>query len=389
MSQATTPKRRRRPRGEGSIYETAGGRWRGAVVHELPDGTKRRHVVSGQTEAIVRDKLAELRRELAETGRPTPRTTVTEYLVGWLELQRDRVRPASYLSMEQHCRTHIVPALGHLRLANVRPSDIDRLLDAIQRSGRSAVTAQHVRVTLVHALGDALRDQIVRRNVAALSRPPRAERHSIVYLTAPEVRQMIEGTREAEHGALYALLASTGLRLGEALALRWQDIDLDAGTLSVSRSMARGLEPGEYRIAAPKTASSRRTIPLTATAAEALRRRRARQNADRLAVGPVWQGGSADLIFTDQLGRALNGPRVTRAWQRDREAAGIRRVRLHDLRHSAATLMLAEGVPLAVISSVLGHSSIAVTSAFYAAVLPELHREAADALDRAINGHQQ
>jgi integrase len=177
---------------------------------------------------------------------------------------------------------------------------------------------------------------------------------------------------------------STGLRLGELLGLGWSDVDLTAGTLSVRRSMARTADGGAA-LAETKTATSRRTIPLPGLAVDALRSQQDRQDAAREAAGSAWQDRDG-LVFTDAVGRPLRGTHVAYTFRKARSAAGLPAVRFHDLRHSAATLLLAEGVPLAVVSDLLGHSTITVTAAHYAAVVPELRREAADAMDRAIGG---
>ena len=195
-----------------------------------------------------------------------------------------------------------------------------------------------------------------------------------------DVRRLLDATAANEYGNVYALAVSTGLRLGELLGLAWPDVT--AETLTVRRSLAMAREGG-WTLAQPKSIRSRRTIPLPTRARDALARERDRQAAARAAAGPAWQDLDG-LVFTDSLGRPLRPEGVSYAFQRARAAAGLPRVRFHDLRHSAATLMLAEGVPLAVISEWLGHSGIAITAAHYAAVVPELRREAADAMDRAL-----
>jgi integrase len=236
------------------------------------------------------------------------------------------------------------------------------------------------------ALAAAVRDGLVARNAAADALPPRLPHRSIAYLSAPDVRRLLDGTRDDEFGPIYALAVSTGLRLGELLGLGWQDVDFAAGTLTVRQSLARTAD-GKWALDEPKSAGSRRTIPLPSTAADALLRQRDRQDAAREAAGSAWQD-RAGLVFTDGIGRPLIGPRVSYAFRRARAAAGLPPVRFHDLRHCAATLMLAEGVPLAVISRWLGHSGIVITAAHYAEVVPTLQHDAAAAMDRALGDVQ-
>jgi len=281
-------------------------------------------------------------------------------------------------------------------LARLAPADVERALAAFLASGRpeggeprkrgrrtvTAQTVRHQRATLRIALAAAVRDGLVARNAAADALPPRLPHRPIAYLSAADVRRILDATRDDEYGPIYALAVSTGLRLGELLGLGWADVDLAAGTLTVRRSLARTAD-GRWAFGEPKSARSRRTIPLPSTAADGLRRQRDRQDAAREAVGSAWQDRDG-LVFTDAAGRPLLGPRVSYAFQRARAAVGLPPVRFHDLRHSAATLMLAEGVPLAVISQWLGHSSIGITASHYAAVVPTLQRDAAAAMDRAL-----
>lgn len=401
MAQSTARRTRRRSAGEGSVYRQ-GTRWRGAVTWTEPDGTRSRRIVSAPTAAEARDKLDALRRELhlgtlAPAGRAA---TVAAYLAEWIERDRIRVRPSTWLVREQHVRLWLIPALGRIALARLTSTDVERALAGFLKAGRpvtgaeatngarprrrsvSPLTVTHIRTTLRIALNDARREGLVGRNAAADARPPRVPTTPIAYLPAPEVRRLLDTTRDDEYGPLYALAASTGLRQGELLGLAWGDVDLAAETLTVRRSLARTAEGG-YALAAPKTARSRRTIPLPRTARDAFLRRRGRQDAAEATAGSAWQDRDG-LVFTDSIGRPLVPRHVSYAFERAQAAAGVPRIRFHDLRHSAATLMLAEGVPLAVVSEWLGHTGIAITASHYAAVVPALRHEAAAAMDRAL-----
>ena len=428
MGEGTTAKRdRHRSPGEGSVYEVdAGGhRWRGAMTWTDPDGTRHRRVVQGETSKDARDKLDRLRDEL-RLGTIAPAghgVTVGEYLADWIEREKAHVRPSTWRSHETHVRCYLVPALGMRSLSRLSPAEVERALARFTQSGRpvlpnerlgrrpkdpaklkqddqggtvrppkrhepiSPLTARHVRATLRVALAAAVRDGRLGRNVAADARPPYVPHKPVAYLSAAEVRKLLDETQDDQYGPVYALAASTGLRLGELLGLEWSDVDLEAGTLAVRRSMALA-QNGAWQLAEPKSARSRRTIPLPSVTREALKRRRAVQEADRTAAGTAWQDLDS-LIFTDALGRPMRPEGVSAAFQKAREAASLPRVRFHDLRHSAATLMLAEGVPLAVISEWLGHAGIAITAQHYAAVVPQLRRDAADALDRALQVKDQ
>jgi integrase len=397
---STARKERRRSGGEGSVYETAEG-WRGAMTWTDDDGARHRRVVRGTTSQGARDKLDELRRELKlGTITPAGTGTVAEYLSEWLERERIRIRPSTWREREQHVRAYLIPAFGKVSLARLTPIQVERAMARFVQAGRprdgetlpggrpprpvSPLTVRHVRATFRRALADAVRDGRVGRNAAADARPPYVPHRPVGYMSAPDVRRLLDATRDDPLGPIFALAASTGLRLGELLGLAWSDVDFVAGTLTVRRSLARGREE-RWELAQPKTATSRRTIPLPSIARQALERQKTIQETERKAADKAWQDRD-DLVFTDSIGRHVEPGSVSHGFQDAREAAGLPAARFHDLRHSAATLMLAEGVPLAVISEWLGHSGIAITASHYAAIVPTLRRDAADAMDRALRG---
>jgi integrase len=370
---------RRRSYGSGSVYRTADGRWRGAtVVLDPATGKRTRRTVSGPTAAATRHELDKLR----ATGNPSTSMRTADWLAAWLPTVRLRVAPSTFRGYESVVRAVQTSPIGNTPLGSLTPSAVERMTAAMVASGLSARTAGMARKILRLALRQAIRDGLVTRNVAAEARPPRIEPFAARTLTAAEARRLIETTVDDEFGPLWVLLLSTGLRQGEALGLAWTDVDTSAGTLTVRRALAKGWD-GKPALGAPKSDRSRRTIGLPVTAREALNRRKVRQDADLAAAGSAWQDRDG-LVFTDAVGRPLMGRYVTPALRAALSRAGLPAIRCHDLRHTAATLQLAAGVPLAVISRTLGHSTIAVTADIYAAVTPDLRREAADAMDRAL-----
>lgn len=399
MSKSIAPTVRRRSAGEGSVYQN-GDRWRGAVTWTEADGTHRRRTVTARTSAEARDKLDALRRDLrlgtlASAG---PALTVGDFLASWIERDRMRVRPVSWRGRESHVRVYLIPSLGRIALARLNAADVERALAAFLVGGRpdrpakrtrgrqnaagiSAQTVRHIRATLRRALADAVRDGLAGRNAAAESRPPYLPHRPITYLGARDLAKLLDATRDDEYGPIYALAATTGLRLGELLGLEWGD--LADGRLSVRRSLARGAHANTWALAEPKSARSRRTIPLPARARQAIEIQRTRQRFTEKAAGTAWANRDG-LVFTDAVGRPLRPEAVSRDFGKARDLAGVPRIRFHDLRHSAATALLTVGVPLVVVSEWLGHSGVAITAASYAAVVPELLTEAADAMDRAL-----
>jgi integrase len=394
-------KTRRRSAGEGTIYPYR-GKHRGAITWTDPDGTRHKRTVTGRTAEEARARLDDLRRDLRlGVLAAGPAVTVADYLAGWIERDRARVRPSTWRTREMHVRCYLIPALGRLTLARLSAADVERALAAFlatglpdrptkptrgrrNAAGISPQTVRHIRTTLRRALADAVRDGLAGRNAAADARPPYLPHRPITYLSARDLGRLLEATAEDDFGPLYAVAATTGLRLGELLGLAWADVDLVAGTLVVRRTLGRDAG-NRLALAEPKSARSRRTLPLPARARAALSTERSRQRFRQAAAGPAWQDRDG-LVFTDAVGRPLDPSKVSRDFGRARDGAGVPRVRFHDLRHSAATTLLAAGVPLAVISEWLGHSGIAITAAAYAAVVPELLTEAASAMDRALGG---
>jgi integrase len=351
-------------------------------------------MVSGRTRAEVSRKLAKLREDAAG-GALATRSTVAEYLARWLEAERARLRTSTWRSRELHVRHYIIPALGGHSLGRMAPADVERMTTAMIDRGLSPRTAASCRVTLRRALGDALREGLVSRNVAALARPPRVPARSMEaghdYLTPADLRTLLAAVAGQPMGPLVTVAATTGLRQGELLGLTWADMDLAARTLTVRRSRARawvmrdGQRVAGWALQEPKTPRSRRTVNLPAAAVAALTQRKADQALERQAAGTAWQD-TVGLTFTDAVGRPMAGGSVSHEFRRMVQAAGLAHIPFHGLRHSVATAMLAAGVPLRTVADVLGHSTITITADTYAAVVPELRRDAADAMDRVLGG---
>jgi integrase len=331
VEKPTARKARRRSPGEGSVYQAGDGRWRGAVTWTEADGKRSRRVVSAATSTQARARLDVLRHELRLGTLVAAGTTLTvaEHLTDWIERDRARVRPSTWRGREMHVRVYLIPALGRLPLARLAAKDVERATTSFVKDGRpetaeqrrrgrqgrrpvAPLTARHIRSTLRLALADAVRDGIVGRNAAADARPPYVEHRTVTYLPAAEVRRLLHATRDDDFGPLYAVAATTGLRLGELLGLAQRDLNMPDGTLTVRRSLARA-DDGGWALAEPKSARSRRTIPLPGIARAVLERQRIRQEALRIAAGTAWQDRD-DLVFTDTIGRPIRPERVSAAF---------------------------------------------------------------------------
>jgi integrase len=380
VAESTSPHRGRH--GDGTIYTTADGRLRAAVTvpHALTGEPVRRYL-SGRTDAEIKRKLKDARAERATGGR-TP--TVATWGERWLALVAQRVRPSTLNVYRVAIRRHVIPAVGRIELGRLRPSDVEMMTSRMIAAGSAGSTAALARTVFVVCLTDAARDGLIARNVAQLARAPRTAEPFRRALTGDEVRSFLAAVADDPLGPLVALGIATGLRRGELLALRWTDVDETAGTLTVARALARS-SAGGYAIAEPKSRRAHRTIALPALARDALRRQAETQARDREAAGSAWQDRDG-LIFADPIGRLLHPESVTSAWRALVARTGIGRLRLHDLRHTFATLSLSAGVPVRDVSDALGHASPSITLDIYGHAVAEGPRRVADAMDRALNG---
>ena len=254
---------------------------------------------------------------------------------------------------------------------------------AMLENGLAPATVKYLHVVLHAALDQAVRLNIIPRNVTDLVTPPRPSRREMQILTPEQAQTFLAAVCGRRLEALYVLALTTGMRQGELLALRWRDVDLDAARLHVSNTLHFGTK-GVWRLGSPKTAQSRRRVDLAPMAVEALRAHRTRQLEERLLVGPDWH--DHDFVFPRGDGEPLRGMQVThRDFQPLLERAGLPCIRFHDLRHTAATLLLLANVPAKVVSELLGHSNVGITLNLYSHVLPSMQRDAANAMQRMLS----
>jgi len=372
--------RRKRGNRDGSIYRRPNGTWAASV--SLPGG--RRKFFYAKTRDEARRKLDSALHGLDRgTFTDARGITVGSYLDQWLsETARPRVRRWTYLGYEVHVRLHLKPTLGDIRLEQLTPLHVQALLNRKLQDGLSPKSVRYIRGTLRNALNQAVRWGLVSRNAAALVDPPRVERYEIKPFTPDEARSFLSAIRGDRLEALYSVALTMGLRQGEALGLRWREIDLELGYLRVSKQLQR--IDGKLQLVDPKTVGSRRTLVLPSSIVAKLRDHRIRQLDERLRAGANWR--ETDLVFSAMDGGALEGSTVTRSFHARLGAAGIAQRRFHDLRHSCATLLLVQGVSPRVVMDVLGHSEIGMTMNTYSHVIPELRRDAADRMDDLIRG---
>lgn len=376
------PSKNRRRHGEGSIYQRGDGRWVGAVG--LPDGTRK--VVYGKTRVDVQNSVVDVLKKKKD-GLPIrrdERQTLGQFVSQWLEsVAKPSTRPSTYRGYEQKLRVHVLShRMAKLQLSQVTPQDVEAFLNEKHTAGQSAQSVQHLRAILRTALSTAVKWGFVGRNAAALAEGPRVVHREVQASTPEEARQLLEVVRGDRLEALYTVALAIGLRQGEVLGLRWKDVDLTGGSLSVRVALQR--QTGTFELVEPKTAKSRRTIALPAVAITALQHHRERQEFEKKKMKDDPWLNDWDLVFTTAEGKPLHGTEVTHLFQRLLKEAGLPRQRFHDLRHACASLLLAQGEHPRVVMETLGHSTIALTMNTYSHVMPQLQREAAIKMDAML-----
>ncbi len=372
-----TEKKRKRGHNEGSIYQRASdGKWVGAISLGWENGKLKRKVVYGKTRADVSLKITRLLND-HQRGLPiqTSSTTVGQFLDDWLEqVVKPSVRPRTYTSYAMVTRVHLKPAIGRHRIEKLTQQHVLEMMNQRRRDGASARSVAYMRAILRQALNQAMSWDLVARNVAALVKPPPVTPYEAKALTGKEAARFLEAARGERLEALYGGAVSLGLRQSEAFGLRWQDVDLEHGRLTV-RWQLQEID-GEYRFVEPKSSRSRRTVTLPAPLLNGLKQHRSRQNIERLQAGSKWKDWN--LVFCTPLGTPLDGSNVRKQYKALLKRAGLPELRFHDLRHSAASLLAARGVSQRTVMEILGHSQISTTMNIYTHIETDTIREATD-----------
>lgn len=347
---------KRRGNGDGSIYRD-GDRWVASITVASTTGRQARRRRSARTYTEARRLLRELTEQATAGVVGSGRTTLGDYLEDWLThvLPARKPAPGTTDNYTWAVRHHVIPALGKVRLDQLRADDVDRLLRDIIGAGKARSTARIARTVLVMALEHAERRDLVPRNVARLSILPPGPVRESRSLTLDQARTLLATIAGERLEAAWVVMLTCGLRPGELLGLAWDAVDLDAGTLRVCQALNRA-GGAAFVLGEPKTPKSRRTLDVPSPAIEALRSHRARQAAERLAVGSAWR--DAGLVFTTEIGTVLDPRNFRRAFARVTEAAGLGTGwHPQELRHSAVSLLSAAGVRLEDVADVVGHSS--------------------------------
>lgn len=365
---------KRRGNGEGSIYQRRDGRWTASITI---GGNKRKYIY-GKTRREVQEKMKVALRDQQQGMLVTsPQQTVEQYLKQWLETHKPSIRIRTYERYEQIVRIHLIPNIGRIQLQKLSAIDIQNLYTKLGKS-LSSSTVNTLHAMLHKALDDAVRWGLLARNVCDAVTAPRRRHYEIKPLTPDQAKVLLDVAKQDSLEALWVLALTTGMRRGEILALKWQDINFAQATLQVRRIFTRA--PGNKFIEAePKTEKSRRSIALASVTVEALREHRRRQLLAMAAAGSEWQ--DYDLVFCTSLGTPLNPNRVLAKFKALLKKAGLPDMRFHDLRHSIATILLSIGTHPKVVQELLGHNRIQETMDTYSQVLPIVHKEAIKKLE--------
>jgi integrase len=380
---------KKRGNNEGSIYRRKNGTWAAQYTVWTVEGRRRRSV-SGKTRAEVSHKLTEAMANrddglIYDAGK----LTVGEYLDRWLaDSVRGTVKETTYANYAYITRVHICPALGRMKLKSLTPAHVRGFYGEKFRSNLSPATVKKMHVVLRKTLSQAVSDGLVPRNAADGVKPPRvsAPGEEIKPLDAEACAAFLKASRGERLEALYVLAIHCGLREGELLALRWEDVDLEAAkpALLVRRTLTRG-ENGRGWVIGRSTKSGKgRRVRLTRRAMTALKDHRKCQLEERMHLAGLWQ--DKDLVFPSEIGSLLNPSNLrNRSFKRTKARSGVEEdLRFHDLRHTCATLLLSEGVNVKVVSEMLGHASIAITLNTYSHVLPDMQDSAAEVMEAAL-----
>lgn len=382
---------------KGSIQKRArktGGFTWSCVVDDPPDamtGKRKQRRLSADTKRELLELVAKFHHDMKSGAYIAPSDeTLRDYLNGWLQVHRPNIRETTYRSYEQNLRNHIVPALGNIPLQKLTAADLASFYSSKLGEGLAPRSVQILHTVVRQALQRAFKLGLVVRNVADMVEAPRASRPSAKSWTPDQVRTFLEaakGARNASYGVAWIVGASTGLRRGEMLGLRWEDVDLCKGRIHIRQALIE--VGGKLRIHEPKTKSGRHGVRLPPSVVDVLRAHKASQDERRLALGRAWRGQDgpfADLVFTTFDGGPIGPRNFHRRYKELLATAGLPDITLHGLRHSHATHLMLQRISPKVVSERLGHSSVTLTLDTYSHVLPDMQDEVAATVEAVLFG---
>jgi integrase len=344
---------------------------------------KRRTIYGDSHDAAHRKLIAAQQSTYEGTVVPLDNLTVETYLQEWLQSVKSNLRFRTWKRYRELTEIHLIPEIGKIRLARLHPRDL-RLAYTNRQKYVSSSTVGHAHRVLHIALAQAARDDLVTRNVASLVKAPRVERAEPPVYSEEELTRIIEAAVGHRFEAVWSLAISTAARAGEIFGATWKNLDLDDGIWRIETSLQRS--PNGLALVPPKTERGRRTVRIGEVVAAKLTHARALQAEEKLSLGPL-HDNPMDLVFARTDGRPMDSPAFLRRYHYPLlKQAGIRKLGLHALRHSAISVMLAKGVPVPEVSALAGHANPAVTMGIYAHALPNTGGRAIEAMQSVVGG---
>jgi integrase len=366
-----------RGRNEGSISQRPNGTWRAQVSS---DGRRISKGFQTKTEGLtwLRKMQSEVDRGLDVQG---GKILLQEYLTQWLEASKVSLRPKTALQYEQVTRKHIVPHIGSIPVNALRLVKVEQFYSTLLLSGVGVRTVRIVHAVLHKALEKTVRYQIISYNPVHGAILPREKHGEMQILDDRQLGQFLIAAKGSRFEAMYYLAVSTGMRQGELFGLKWADLQWQSGTLNIQRQVQK--IPGKgWDFEEPKTRAGRRTIKVGESVLQALRVHRLNQELQKASVGARWK--DFDLVFSSSIGTPVDRSNLRADFNQVLEKAGIPRIRFHDLRHTAASILLNQGVPVIAVSRRLGHSKPSITLDVYGHLINELDEESARIMDEKV-----
>jgi integrase len=366
-----------RGRNEGSLHQRPSGSWRAQI---LLNGKRISFGAKTKTECQVwlRKMQEQLDRGYDYEG---SRTSLEEYLQEWLQTCKISLRPKTAAQYELIARKHIVPYLGQLSLKDIHPARVESLYSELILAGKGVRTVRLAHSVLHSALERAVRHGLLMRNPATGAALPHKNQTEMLVLDESQVTQFLVAAHQSQFEALYHLAVVTGMRQGELFGLKWGDLHWNSGTLDILRQV-QGVRGQGWNFTEPKTRSGRRSILLGEGVLQALRLHRDRQQLQKATAGERWK--ELDLIFPSSVGTPMDASNLRLDFYKVLDHAGLPKIRFHDLRHTAASLMLNHNIPVIVVSKILGHSKPSITLDIYGHLYHEMQGEAARMMDGLV-----
>jgi len=369
---------KRRGNKEGSIYfHKTSGKWCAQVSLQ-----GRRLTKYFETQTKCREWIKEITQQIDQGLTFTAANlTVSRYLQKWIKIVETSLRPRTWIRYKQIARDHLVPMLGKIKLNDLRPDQIQSLYASKLEEGLSNRSVEFIHAVLRRSLNQALMWGLIARNPALATKPPKPKKKEMKYLTKEQVKILLSAVQGTRYSALYHLAVTTGLRKGELLGLKWDDVDWENKRLQVRRQLQRISHKG-YEFSEPKSGRGKRVVALGDLTIEKFRKHKEIQKTDKEKVEKSWQ--EYNLIFPSTIGTPFGPRNLNRHFSELLGKTNLPKIRFHDLRHTAATLMFSQGVHPKVVQERLGHSSISLTLDTYSHVIPSIQSQAADIIDAEL-----